>query len=208
MYHVHFCCILLWDLHRVESPWFGWGVIMNWIVERPATCKPYPEEFEPCEHVEGDTAVAYMNVTEMDSCGIVSVSILCQECHQAMKAEAAAELVTCHDCGRDVAQGYTIAWKWYDFHAPQGDEPIVVCSECQTAEKHKNRVRDDRQAREAEEDMDMMDPYDDELDDDGDLSRCDDDDSVISDTEHDRSMEEAGRPLCTACLTTHLEHEE
>lgn len=140
---------------------------MNWFVEKPAT-KSYHADFEPCEHVEADASVAYMTLAEMDSYGIVDGSIMCRECYKSLKAKEAAVLVTCNDCRQEVPQRDTIAWKSYHFHAPQGDEPVIVCSACQAADRHKRRVRDDQYARQQEEDMNTMDPYDDELYDDDD----------------------------------------
>lgn len=38
----------------------------------------------------------------------------------------------------------TISWRWYDFYAAQGDEPLTVCKECLVKPKHVSRVKKDR----------------------------------------------------------------
>ena len=49
----------------------------------------------------------------------------------------------CDDCKQARARKDTIEWRWYDFYAPQGDEPLVICTECQSKPKHVKRVAKD-----------------------------------------------------------------
>ena len=58
--------------------------------------------------------------------------------------------VCCHDCKAVVPRKVTIAWRWYDFYAAQGDIPITVCRDCQKAPRHPERMRRDREDYEAE----------------------------------------------------------
>jgi hypothetical protein len=44
-------------------------------------------------------------------------------------------------------------WKWYDFYAAQGDEPLLLCKECRNGERHKKRVAEDRAASAWEEEQ-------------------------------------------------------
>ena len=41
-------------------------------------------------------------------------------------------------------------WRWYDFYAPQGDEPLEICKCCWEAPKHQERMLRDRQNEDAE----------------------------------------------------------
>lgn len=117
------------------------------------------EEFDHCEHVQTG-GKAYRAIYESDCCGTVGVYACCKECSEKIDAREDEEEVTCHDCGQDFPRKDTVEWKPYDFYAPQGDEPLVICNSCRMAEKHLERRRKDKADREAEFDEDDRD-YDD-----------------------------------------------
>jgi hypothetical protein len=52
-------------------------------------------------------------------------------------------IVRCGDCGKDKFKYLTTEWRWFDFYAPQGDEPLVICDCCRKLPKHCERVRKD-----------------------------------------------------------------
>jgi len=52
------------------------------------------------------------------------------------------------DTEEPITRGFN--WKWYDFYAAQGDEPLRICYACQKLAKHKTRVRRDREDYNAE----------------------------------------------------------
>jgi hypothetical protein len=97
-----------------------------------------------CEHVEKDVSLAFAMRSENDSFGPVSTFVCCQACDlKAEEAEGNEECV-CHDCKTTVKKKDGIEWKWYDFHAPQGDEPYFICNTCRYLEKHRSRVAKDQ----------------------------------------------------------------
>ncbi len=71
---------------------------------------------------------------------------ICDVCHQAMLQEEEEQKYTCRDCKKSFSlKEGLILWKWYDFYAAQGDEPIPVCKDCRSGEKHTARCRKDRE---------------------------------------------------------------
>ncbi len=101
------------------------------------------EEYDFCEHVKvGERA--YRAIYESDSFGTVGVYACCKECSENLDKQEDEELVTCDDCGQEFQRKDTFEWKPYDFYAPQGDEPMVICKVCRTADKHLARCRKDR----------------------------------------------------------------
>tara|TARA_Y100001956_G_scaffold82973_1_gene107715 strand:- start:121303 stop:121680 length:378 start_codon:yes stop_codon:yes gene_type:complete len=95
-----------------------------------------------CEHLNvGDIAPHW--VGEQDSFGPVARYGMCVKCYEKHKEEQKEIEEICSDCGEEFPRSKVIFWKWYDFHAPQGDEPYIVCESCQQKEKHKERVRKD-----------------------------------------------------------------
>lgn len=106
-------------------------------------------DYDHCEHVTVG-AKAYRAVYENDCCGTVGVYACCKECSEALDKQEDEEIVTCDDCGGEFARKDTHEWKPYDFYAPQGDEPMVICGTCRLAEKHLARVRKDRADYQAE----------------------------------------------------------
>lgn len=120
---------------------------MNWFSIRRNVV--VTAEMDCCEHLkEGDTAIRVS--CEMDSFGMVGAYATCEPCTQVAVEREGAEEVVCHDCGLPHPKRDTIAWRWYDFYAPQGDEPIIVCEGCQKKDKHILRVKKDDADAEAE----------------------------------------------------------
>ena len=95
-----------------------------------------------CDHIELGKP-AHM-VGEQDSFGPVTRFLECVECHEAAIKQQNEEEVHCYDCRKMVKQGNTIRWRWYDFYAPQGDEPLIICLDCTKLPTHQQRVAKDR----------------------------------------------------------------
>lgn len=55
------------------------------------------------------------------------------------------DVVGCCDCKKSKFKYLTREWRWYDFYAPQGDEPMTICNECWTKPRHQERLARDRQ---------------------------------------------------------------
>lgn len=116
---------------------------MNWFVHSyPSVLKVI--EDSACEHVEADMSKCSVVVTEMDSFGKVGEMALCEECMKKIQEEEGREEVYCCDCKQTVLKSASQEWRWYDFYAPQGDEPLIVCKECSQKLPHLNRVAQDR----------------------------------------------------------------
>lgn len=96
-----------------------------------------------CEHVEvGKPGIL---VGEQDSFGPVTRFLECPECRKASREQEDEELERCADCGKDYPRKEVVMWKWYDFYAASGDEPLCVCDGCRVKIKHRLRCwRDDR----------------------------------------------------------------
>lgn len=128
---------------------------MNWFTSRSfakssnETKASFVEKHECCDHVLENPTVLYEDQMECDSFGSEHYGV-CEVC--AKKAEDAYydEEVVCDDCKQVFPRKETREWRWYDFYAPQGDEPLIVCEKCRHAEKHLTRVRRDREAYENE----------------------------------------------------------
>ena len=104
-----------------------------------------------CEHCEHDKNNIYAIAKELDSFGTVGEYAMCKACFDKEKEREANETTTCHDCGQKVKKSETTPWKWYDFYAAQGDEPLTICKDCWNAPKHKQRMARDRWERKQEE---------------------------------------------------------
>ena len=107
------------------------------------------EEWGGCEHVEKDSSCLYRVDYENDSFGREGYC-LCEACAEAATEREDNELHTCVDCKSEVPLKDGVMWKWYDFYAAQGDEPLFVCNTCRTKEKHLARRAKDRADYEAE----------------------------------------------------------
>lgn len=101
------------------------------------------DDFDHCEHLSVGVK-AYRAVYENDCCGTVGVYACCKECSEALDKQEDEEIVTCFDCGGEFPRKDTHDWKPYDYYPAQGDEPLIICNACRTAEKHLARVRKDR----------------------------------------------------------------
>lgn len=122
---------------------------MNWFTQTSMVDasleakKASVERWGGCEHVEANSALLHMVAYENDSCGREGMC-LCAPCSAQAQAQKDAELVTCNDCKQEFKTVDTISWKWYDFYAAQGDEPVCVCKECRGKPAHQRRVQVDR----------------------------------------------------------------
>lgn len=96
-----------------------------------------------CEHVQTDPSLLYKVSYENDSFGREGYC-MCQACSEQAHEEEMNQDVVCRDCDKTVKKKDTIDWKWYDFHAPQGDEPLTICNTCKSATKHQERVARDK----------------------------------------------------------------
>lgn len=129
---------------------------MNWFTNRVISGNSAKHKQElldqdgGCEHVVADINLAFEYRAENDSCGVVSSWVCCKECSDAADQAEGEEERVCSDCGKTHKAKDGISWKWYDFYAPQGDEPLEICNECRKAEKHIERVRRDREDYEQE----------------------------------------------------------
>jgi hypothetical protein len=95
---------------------------------------------EKCEHVEaGELAVAVF--TETDTFGPVDWCAVCQACLDASEEELSLD--QCHDCHEKVPNKDMLQWRWYDFYAPQGDEPLYICRSCWGKTPHQSRMEQD-----------------------------------------------------------------
>lgn len=103
------------------------------------------EEHGGCDHVEADASLAHVVMFENDSFGREG-HVACKVCEDKADEEEGKEAVVCHDCKQDKEKKDTIEWKWYDFYAAQGDEPLIICDCCRGKEVHQNRVARDRAA--------------------------------------------------------------
>lgn len=112
--------------------------------------KKLVEQDGGCEHVEADpNLVAYVRY-EKDSFGPVSSHAVCEACDKLADEEEGNEIHTCTDCKQDKPLKEGVLWKWYDFYAAQGDEPLFVCNCCKKEPKHLQRVAADRRAYDEE----------------------------------------------------------
>ena len=127
---------------------------MNWVTSKGTADAKKALAFDTtdmCEHVEADQSLAYALHCEDDSFGPVGRTVLCEPCDRLHRAEEAAQAVTCNDCRKTKRRDETHPWRWYDFYAPQGDEPLIICHECWGLPRHIARRERDRQ--EAQEEM-------------------------------------------------------
>lgn len=97
-----------------------------------------------CKHVQKQgLSVGVGYFYEKDSCGYVFVEIVCKRCKDKTQKKIDESLVCCDDCGSEKPSKVVRAWKWYDFYAPQGDEPRMVCTDCWELPPHQLRMKKD-----------------------------------------------------------------
>lgn len=139
----------------------------------------YLEESDYCDHCSAtDLSKAVGYFYENDSCGPVFRHIVCEECRAVCQKAEDEQPVMCHDCKLTVLVKDTINWRWYDFYAAQGDEPLVICKDCQGKETHIKRVARDREDylhEFPEHDHDDQDDHDEDLLEDDDIFEDEDD---------------------------------
>lgn len=122
---------------------------MNWFTKKHVSHianvqkKALIEKYGGCIHVTEDPSLLFIISSENDIWGSES-HCLCEECYEKIEVAVGLESVVCHDCYLTWPRKDTISWKWYDFYAPQGDEPLIICKECQKKEKHLQRVATDK----------------------------------------------------------------
>ena len=97
-----------------------------------------------CEHVDADPKLAISMTAECDSFGR-EWHISCAECAARAEKEEEEAVVVCHDCKKSFPRKEVREWEWYDFYAPQGDEPLVVCHVCWKAPRHQERLKQDKE---------------------------------------------------------------
>jgi hypothetical protein len=129
---------------------------MNWFTRvslatsTVETKQEYADQDSVCEHVEGDINLAHAVRREMDSLGSVGTYVCCKACDEQVDEEAGNEQCVCRDCKQPTKLKDGFNWRWYDFYAPQGDEPVFICNGCRDKPTHQARVRQDNDDRYAE----------------------------------------------------------
>lgn len=139
---------------------------MNWFTKEAISTNPGFSKIDKCnkldnlcEHVKENNDLLYIVVSENDSWGKESTG-LCEKCYDENNKSEDEEEVICEDCKGEFKKKDTIEWCWYDFYAPQGDEPLIICNSCKSKETHIERVRQDTKDSNEE----FGDDYDDEDD--------------------------------------------
>lgn len=123
---------------------------MNWFTRESIQNKTDEDKKElieqdgACPHAEKDLNLAQILRSEKDTWGPVATFVCCLECDQKASEEEQKQIVVCHDCSGSFEKKDTIQWKWYDFYAAQGDQPLTICNTCRTRPTHRKRVEDDR----------------------------------------------------------------
>lgn len=122
---------------------------MNWFTQTVVASESLEKKIDlidtwgGCEHVENAPNLLHIVLYENDSFGREGYCS-CKDCHDAAKQEESNKTVWCHDGKHSVLKSDSIEWRWYDFYAAQGDEPLVLCRECAKGEVHRARVRQDQ----------------------------------------------------------------
>lgn len=97
-----------------------------------------------CEHVEKDNSLAYIMISEMDSFGGGESWIPCRTCYENDKEKEGEEMSGCQQCKQAKKKKEIREWRWYDFYAAQGDEPMRICEDCWGKPEHQRRMEQDR----------------------------------------------------------------
>lgn len=121
--------------------WFTSNIIAQYSVKRK---QELIEQDGGCEHVEHNPELAYAVKRENDSFGVVGQYVVCQACDKKVDEEEGQVEHVCGDCKQTFKAKDGIAWKWYDFYAPQGDTPLMICNCCKVLPQHLGRVRQDQ----------------------------------------------------------------
>lgn len=104
-----------------------------------------------CEHVQHGKAQQYAVFKEDDSFGPVGRFVVCKACFEEEQAKEQERTEVCDDCKQPKRKSVCGEWRWYDFYAAQGDEPLHICDDCRQLPRHKDRVVEDRRSRDEEE---------------------------------------------------------
>ena len=100
-----------------------------------------------CEHVRvGERA--YRRDIASDGLGNVECWAGCEECAKAVDEAVGAAMDVCSDCGQEFPMRELMPWSYWD--DTREDEPLLLCPHCGQAEKHIERVRQDRASLERE----------------------------------------------------------
>lgn len=123
---------------------------MNWFTETVVSNKTKEEKDKIarklldncCDHVNEGSQPLYGYKAEHDSFGFESYG-MCEACWTEAKEQEMKEEITCRDCKKRHPKSEVLLWKWYDFYAAQGDEPIPVCHGCLKKPVHQARMKQD-----------------------------------------------------------------
>ncbi len=99
---------------------------------------------ELCPHVENGEK-GYVVYCETDSFGPLIRYVACKACYDESEEEWKNETFVCRDCKETKKNSLRVEWTWYDFYAPQGDEPYVLCRPCTALPRHRSRVASDNE---------------------------------------------------------------
>jgi len=129
---------------------------MNWFIPKVFNTRTIcaylgDDRTERGDHVDQDPSTAFVLEGEQDSFGPVSRYVSCEQCYRDSQEERRKELVRCDDCKLAIPSENVRTWKWYDFYAPQGDEPYHICESCWDAPAHVARMKKDDEERACEE---------------------------------------------------------
>lgn len=126
---------------------------MNWYVSLSAEEGLTDDLADRCPHVEADPSLAVRTLGEQDSFGPVHRYVVCAACSAQAHAQRMEEKYTCEDCGKAFPLKDGIRWRWYDFYEAQGDEALPICNACRVLPKHRDRMKRDAAAAQAEADL-------------------------------------------------------
>lgn len=119
---------------------------------------------EFCDHVQVNKSLAYVSLNEDDGFGPLSRYVVCKPCYEKAQQEYAEQSTYCDDCKQYKKNSQMRQWRWFDFYAAQGDEPVDICKECWELPKHEKRMSNDRAERQADDDYYNRNNYSDEYD--------------------------------------------
>lgn len=92
------------------------------------------DRWDTCEHLSIGQKAAVV-ICEDDSFGPVLRMAYCEDCGKEAEENFNARLEECSSCGKDVPLKDICQWKPYDFHAPSGDEPTMLCDNCWNSDR-------------------------------------------------------------------------
>lgn len=128
--------------------WFTRSIVIGLSLEQK---KKLVETHGGCSHVTDKSEKLYAISYENDSFGREGYC-MCKNCWDSAEEKEGENDVVCNDCHRTIKAKDSIEWKWYDFYAPQGDIPLIICKDCEKKEKHIKRKESDDYYRNLEND--------------------------------------------------------